>query len=77
MRRALSTCTKSVHRDRRIGQRVRIAIFAESLGLAARTVLVVRMLLHVLGSKTFGLVNERALLILSQQFPFRTFKKKC
>ena len=60
----------------RVGHRERVGrlgVGYARLGLAARTVLVVRMLLHVKRSQALRLVDERTFIVFSQQFPFSAF----
>merc|ERR1719471_134872 len=46
-----------------------LVLLHQGLGLPPWSVLVVRMLLHVQGSQSLGLINEGSLLCFRQQFP--------
>ena len=63
-----------IHAGHRVGvhwERVgRRGLGHARLGLTARSVFVVRVLLHVQSSEPLGLVDKRPLVVLVEQFPF-------
>ena len=70
------TSSQGFHWYWRIGHCVGITRGLQVLRFSSRSVLVLRVILHVLSSDSLGLVNERSLLFLSQQLPLwsKTFR---
>lgn len=64
------TCSESFHGDGWIGHSVWIARCLDVLGFPPGSVFVFGMILHVFGSDSFGLVNERTFFGFRQRLPF-------